>query len=301
MIYTLTLNPALDYYMYTDNLKFSDINRSLSEQFSYGGKGINVSVMLSRLGVESIALGFVGGFSGDILKSLLEKENVKTQFIDLIGRQTRINVKLRSSAELDVNASGPVCNLDDINKLYTCLESLKAGDILVLAGSLPKGAQKDIYSNIAKILKEKNVQIVVDAEGETLENCLKYHPLLIKPNHHELGNLFNTQADDTQTVISLGKKLKEMGAQNVLVSRAEKGAILLSDDGNIYVSDGIKGKLINSTGCGDSMIAGFLAAYTSPLDYEKCLTYAIAAGSATAFSDKLGEKEQFDRCLELIK
>lgn len=292
MVYTVTFNPALDYVMTVNNLTTHDINRAESEKIYYGGKGINVSAVLSQLGVPSIALGFVGGFSGNELVRLINEDGIKSDFVELDSAYTRINVKIRSEKELDINADGPRIPEEKIKELFEKLEALQDGDFLVLAGSIPSSMPKDIYSSIMEKLQSKKIKIAVDTSGNALLNTLKYKPFLIKPNHHELSEIFGTEMNTTENVIEYGKKLQDMGAQNVLVSRGGDGAVLIDETGEIYIAEAIKGQLVNSVGCGDSMVAGFIAGYIQSENYEYALNLSVAAASATAFSEELAKKNE---------
>lgn len=298
MIYTITLNPALDYVLKVDSLSANDINRSSDEAIYYGGKGINVSVILSRLEAPTTALGFLAGFTGAELERLLKLENINCDFNYLKSGNTRINVKIKADDEIDINANGPKIDKADIEELFKKLDKISENDYLVLAGSIPKGLPNDIYESILKRLDNKGINFVVDATGDLLLNTLKFKPFLIKPNHLELGELFNTSADDDEAIIELAKKLQSKGAKNVLVSRAEKGAILIDEFGNIHKTENAKGTLVNSVGCGDSMVAGFLAGYIKANDYSYALKLGTACGNATAFSESLATKNEIENILK---
>ena len=293
MIYTVTLNPALDYVLKVNKLNFEDINRAEETSICFGGKGINVSAVLKELETESVALGFVGGFSGKKLESLLEKENIKTDFVHVNG-ETRINVKIRYGKELDFNANG--CNIsgEEIEALIKKLERAEKGDFVVLAGSAPKTLPQDIYEKIMQRLSGRGVHFVVDAEGDLLLNSLKFKPFLIKPNHHELEAIFG-KAKSEEEIIKNAHKLREMGAQNVLVSLAENGALLLDENGEIHRIENAPGTLINSVGCGDSMAAGFISGYIKTKDYSYALKLATACANATAYSEGLATKETIQK------
>ena len=287
MIYTVTLNPALDYVMKVGNIRFDDINRSESEEIYYGGKGINVSVILTRLGVENKALGFVGGFTGEKLYEMLKKDGIDCDFNILKNGYTRINVKIKAQTELDVNAQGPAIDEEDIALLLEKLDGIKQGDFLVLAGSIPNTLPDDIYERILSRLDGRGINFVVDATGDLLKNVLKYKPFLIKPNHHELGDLFGVEAKSEQDIVFYAKKLQEMGARNVLVSRAKDGATLIDEQGSVTTFGNVEGELVNSVGCGDSMVGGFLAGWIEKGDYSYALKLGAACGNATAFSQEL--------------
>ena len=289
MIYTLTLNPALDYVMDAGEIKFAATNRSNGESVSFGGKGINVSVILSRLGVDTTALGFIAGFTGEELKKAVEKEGIKTDFVTLADGITRINVKLRSGGDItEVNSSGPAITKNDLNNLYLKLSGVKNGDTLVLAGSIPKGVANSIYSDIMSYLSDRDIRFVVDATGKTLLESLKYKPFLIKPNRDELSELFDCAISTDEQIIECAQKLKKMGAENVLVSLGKDGAILLDENGNVHKSLSHKIATKNTVGAGDSMVAGFLAGIDK--GYEYALSFGIASGAATAASETLATR-----------
>ena len=291
MIYTITLNPSLDYTLKVNNLGFTDINRADEAVISFGGKGINVCAVLKELETESIALGFIGGFSGDKLEKLLSDKGIKSDFVH-IQKETRINVKIRFGKELDINAKGPEVSESEIKEFFGKLESIE-GDYAVLAGSVPKAFPKDIYERIMQSLSEKGVHLVVDAEGDLLLNSLKFKPFLIKPNHHELEAIFG-KAKSEEEIIKNAHKLREMGARNVLVSLAENGAILVDEHGNVKKSKNAEGTLINSVGCGDSMVAGFISGYIKTNDYSYALKLGTACANATAYSEGLATKEKIN-------
>lgn len=298
MIYTVTFNPALDYLMYVDELQSNDINRTVGEQLFYGGKGINVSVILSRLGIENKALGFLAGFSGHQLEEMLDADSIDNDFVYLKKGYTRINVKIKSSKEIDINANGPEIDSDDIDALFQKLEDLQKGDCLVLAGSIPNTLPNNIYEKILDRLKDKGIDFVVDATGDLLKNVLKYKPLMVKPNHHELGEIFGVEINTLDDIKLYGKKLQEMGAKNVLVSRGKNGAALLDENGELHTTENVEGKIVSSVGCGDSMVAGFLAGYYKSGDCSYALKLGSACGNATAFSPNLATKEEIDKMLQ---
>lgn len=299
MIYTVTLNPALDYVLHSENLTVGEINRSEREEIFFGGKGINVSSMLSRLGEDTTALGFIGGFTGDELLRLIEKENINCDFCKVKNGQTRINVKIRSGEETDINARGPEITAEDIENLMKKLDRTESGDYLVLSGSVPQSISDDIYEKILRKLEDKSIVFCIDASGKLLLKTLRHRPFLIKPNHHELGELFGVKAESEEEIISCAKKLQSLGALNILVSRAEKGAILITEDGKIYRSENAEGTLINSVGCGDSMLAGFIAGYIEKKDYSYALKLGTACGNATAYSEGLATRDEIDEILRL--
>lgn len=300
MIYTVTLNPALDYVMKVCNIRYDDINRSESEEIYYGGKGINVSVILTRLGVENKALGFVGGFTGEKLYEMLKKDGIDCDFNILKNGYTRINVKIKAQTELDVNAQGPAIDEEDIALLLEKLDGIKQGDFLVLAGSIPNTLPDDIYERILSRLDGRGINFVVDATGDLLKNVLKYKPFLIKPNHHELGDLFGVEAKSEQDIVFYAKKLQEMGARNVLVSRAKDGATLIDEQKNVTTFENVEGELVNSVGCGDSMVGGFLAGWIEKGDYSYALKLGAACGNATAFSQELATANEIKAVFDIM-
>ncbi|MCM1115552.1 MAG: 1-phosphofructokinase [Clostridium sp.] len=297
MIYTVTFNPALDYVLEVDNLNAKDINRSKKEEIYFGGKGINVSAVLSRLGVENKALGFLAGFSGKQLEEMLNEENIKNDFVYLNRGYTRINVKLKSDREMDINAQGPDIKQEDIAALFEKLSVLQEGDFLVLAGSIPGSLPDDIYEKILEQFNGKGINFVVDATGDLLVNVLNYRPFMIKPNHHELGDIFGVEINNTDDIKKYAKKLQDKGAKNILVSCGKNGAVLIDENGVFYTIGNVPGDIISSVGCGDSMVAGFLAGYIETKDYAYALKLGSACGNATAFSPKLAAKAEIDNML----
>ena len=292
MVYTVTFNPALDYVMNVEKLSTDDINRTESEELYYGGKGINVSAILSRLNIPTVALGFTAGFTGDKLREMMNYDGIKNDFVELNNGFTRINVKVKFGKELDINANGPKITADKINELFRKLKQLNCGDYLVLAGSVPSSLPDDLYSKILEELSEKNIKIVVDTTGSQLLNVLKYNPFLIKPNHHELGEIFGKKMNTSEEITKYAKKLKEMGAVNVLVSRGGDGAVLVDENGTVHPASAVKGKLVNSVGCGDSMVAGFIAGYIKSKSYSEALKLSVACSAATAFSKELAKADE---------
>ena len=292
MIYTVTFNPAIDYVVHLEEVVTGMVNRSQSEEVYYGGKGINVSTILRELGVESKALGFIAGFTGLEIESVLKKLGIQTDFIHLEEGLSRINLKIKAQEETEINGQGPRIKEEDINKLFNQLDEVKDGDILVLAGSIPNTLPQNIYEKIMERLSGKNIKVVVDATQELLLNVLAYHPFLIKPNHHELSEIFNTQIQSDEEIIFYAKQLQEKGARNVLVSMAKEGAILITEEKGIHKLGVPKGVVKNSVGAGDSMIAGFIAGYLKEEDFLEALKLGTAAGSATAFSSGLATKAE---------
>lgn len=299
MIYTVTFNPAIDYVVHIEQLQAGCVNRSVFEDIQFGGKGINVSVVLSELGIKSKVLGFVAGFTGDAIEAEVRNRGIETDFVRLNEGFTRINVKIKSDAETELNGQGPKINDDAVEKLYEKLDKAGSGDIVVLAGSIPNTLSDDIYEKIMARLSKKNVKTVVDATGNLLLNVLKYRPFLIKPNNFELGEMFGVDVKIIDDVIEYAVKLKEMGAVNVLVSMAGDGAVLVDEFGRVHTSKACEGKVKNSVGAGDSMVAGFIAGCEIG-DYEYALKLGTAAGGATAFSDGLSKKEEIYRLLNLL-
>lgn len=296
MIYTVTFNPALDYVLHLDKLEVGEINRSVSEQIINGGKGINVSTVLKNLSVENTALGFCAGFTGDELERGINADGVKTDFIHLKNGFTRVNVKIRAQEDTDINGQGPKIENEDIERLFEKLDSLGQEDILVLAGSIPNTLPKDIYERILERLDGRGVKTVVDATGELLVNVLKYKPFLIKPNNDELGEIFGKTLETDEEITEYAIKLREMGAENVLVSMGGAGAILVTADG-CFKRGVAKGKVVNTVGAGDSMVAGFLYGYLKSGDYEYALKTGTAAGGATAFTVGIATKEEIETVL----
>ena len=292
MVYTVTFNPALDYVMNVEKLSTDDINRTESEELYYGGKGINVSAILSRLNIPTIALGFTAGFTGKKLREMMDDDGIKNDFVVLNSGFTRINVKVKFGKELDINANGPEITADKIKELFLKLKKLNDGDYLVLAGSVPASLPDDLYSKILEELSGKNINIVVDTTGNQLLNVLKYKPFLIKPNHHELGEIFGQEMDTTEKITEYAKKLQEMGAVNVLVSRGGDGAVLVDGNGTVHPAAAVEGTLVNSVGCGDSMVAGFIAGYITNKSYSEALKLSVASSAATAFSKELAKADE---------
>ena len=290
MIYTVTFNPAIDYVVRMDgDLLPGMTNRSSSEEYYFGGKGINVSMVLSELGLKSTALGFIAGFTGNAINDGVRAAGIETDFIELKEGLSRINVKLKGTEETEINAQGPKIDEDSQIALYNKLSKLVEGDVLILAGSIPNSLPDDVYEKILSMLAGKGIEFVVDATKDLLTNVLKYHPFLIKPNNHELGEMFGTVLKTDDEIEEHARKLQEMGARNVLISMAGDGSMLITETGEKYRVGVPKGKVRNSVGAGDSMVAGFVAGYMKSNDYETALKMGTAAGSATAFSDGLAK------------
>lgn len=287
MIYTVTFNPALDYVVRMEQFQPGQVNRTTSEEIQFGGKGINVSVLLKNIGVPNCALGFVAGFTGQALESKLQRMGVDTDFIHLPEGMTRINVKLKADCESEINAQGPKIDREQLEQLFKRLEQLEEGDTLVLAGSIPSSLPSDIYEKILERMEGKKILAAVDATKELLCNVLKYHPFLIKPNHLELGEIFGVHLHTEEQIREYAGRLQQMGARNVLISMAGDGAMLLDETGGFHRLKAPKGTVKNSVGAGDSMVAGFLAGYLQTGDYLTALKMGTAAGSATAFSEQL--------------
>ena len=300
MIYTVTFNPALDYVIRMEKLDLGMVNRSSAEAIFYGGKGINVSTVLNNIGVESVALGFVAGFTGQEIEEGVKALGVTTDFIHLPEGLSRINVKIKAEQETEINGQGPQIKMEQVEGLFEQLERLKEGDCLVLAGTIPASLPSDIYEQIMERLQGRDIHIVVDATKDLLLNVLKYHPFLIKPNNHELGEMFHTVLQSDEEIVAYAKKLQDMGARNVLVSMAGDGAILVTETDEVHKIGVPKGTVVNSVGAGDSMVAGFIASYFREHDYLKALKYGTATGSATAFSEGLAPKEKVEELLKTL-
>ena len=293
MIYTVTLNPAIDYVISVDApINIAGINRNTAEEFLFGGKGVNVSMMLQTLGRSSVALGFVAGFTGDDLVAGLQQAGLQTDFVCLDHGMTRINVKIKSNTEMEINGIGPEIFTQDMEALYSRIDKITDGDVLVLSGSVPKSLPKDTYEKILARYKDRDILSVIDASGAYLVNTLKHKPFLIKPNIHELEEIFGTEAQDDAQIIEWAKKLQEMGGRNILVSMAGDGALLLDEDTNIHRVRCPEGTVINSVGAGDSMVAGFIAGYLETGNYLQALRFGVLCGSATAFTKGIANKEQ---------
>lgn len=306
MVYTVTFNPAVDYVVHTDEIAMGGVNRTRSEEIYFGGKGINVSTVLSRLGVKSRALGFVAGFTGDAIEKGAAEKGIETDFVHLKSGFSRINMKIKSGkigsaalpcTETEINGQGPEIDEEALDLFFDKLDDISDGDMIILAGSIPSSMPNDIYEKILERLQNKNIKAVVDATKDLLLNVLKYKPFLVKPNNHELGDIFGVTLKTRGEIAEYAQKLRDMGARNVLVSMAGDGALLLDENGTTHICGVCRGTVKNSVGAGDSMVAGFVAGLEQN-DYEYALKLGTAAGGATAFSEGLAEKELID---ELFK
>ena len=292
MIYTVTFNPSLDYIVSVNDFQLGLTNRTDSELILPGGKGINVSTILMNLGIDSTAFGFAAGFTGEEIIREVEAMGIRSDFIKIDSGISRINLKLKNIDGTEINGSGPEISEEKIEELLRKLDILGEGDILVLAGSIPASMPADMYSTIMERLQHKNVTFIVDATKDLLINVLKYKPFLIKPNNHELGELFDVKLTTREEVIPYGKKLQKQGARNVLISMAGEGAVLVAEDGSVYEAPAPKGTLVNAVGAGDSMVAGFTAGWIEKKDYRHAFYMGVSAGSASAFSVYLATKEE---------
>jgi 1-phosphofructokinase len=298
MIYTLTLNPSVDYIVKLESFQLGELNRTVNEAKFPGGKGINVSRVLNQFGARSKALGFIGGFTGAYIERYLHNEKIDTDFVQ-VDEDTRINIKLKTGQESEINAKGPNISEQNFTMLKQKIQQCGLDDLLVLAGSIPASLPKTTYEELVKICSESGAQFVVDAEGDLLKKVLPYQPFLIKPNHHELGELFETSISNAAEVLPYGRKLVEMGAKNVIVSLAGAGAVLINS-GMTLLAEVPKGEVKNSVGAGDSMVAGFLAAYEQTRNIEDAFRYSVASGSATAFSLGLCTKDKVEELLPQV-
>lgn len=300
MVYTVTFNPSLDYIVAVDDFQLGMTNRTSSELILPGGKGVNVSTLLNNLGIANTAFGFAAGFTGRAIISMLEKNGVKADFIEIEDGLSRINFKLKNIDGTEINGQGPDISDAKVEELLNKLDTLKEGDALVLAGSIPATMSDNIYQTILKRLQGRGILTIVDATSSLLMNVLEYHPFLIKPNHHELGEIYNVELTSREEAVPYAKKLQESGARNVLVSMGGKGAVLVSEDGNVYDAPAPEGLLKNSVGAGDSMVAGFLTGWLNTGSYKEAFRMGVAAGSASAFSDNLATKEQVEDVLNRV-
>ena len=300
MIYTVTFNPAIDYVVRMDQFILDTVNRTTAEEIYYGGKGINVTTVLKELGQDSVALGFIAGFTGNEIAQGLKKQGIQTDFICLKEGMSRINVKIKAQQETEINGQGPHIDAQALEALFQKLDLLQKDDVLILAGSIPSSMPEDSYEQIMKRMDGKGILTVVDATKNLLVNVLKYHPFLVKPNNHELGEIFQTVLKTSDEIVEAAKKLQQMGARNVLISMAGDGAILVAENGEIHQIGVPKGTVQNSVGAGDSMVAGFMAGYLEKNDYLYALRLGTASGSATAFSKGLAVKEEIERLLQQV-
>lgn len=304
MIYTVTFNPSLDYIVSVNDFELGMTNRTATELMLPGGKGINVSIVLKQLGLDNTALGFVAGFTGDEIVRKVEESGINADFIEIPEGISRINLKMKNIDGTEINGMGPEISADKLNELLAQLDRLQEEDVLVLAGSIPKSMPNDIYRDILQRMESKNIMAVVDATGDLLMNVLQYHPFLIKPNNHELGELFDVKITTKEQVVPYAKKLQEKGARNVLISMGGQGAVFVSETGEVYMAEAPKGELKNSVGAGDSMVAGFVTGWITEGDYGHAFRMGVSTGSASAFSENLATKaeveEVFARC-EVMK
>ena len=301
MIYTVTFNPSLDYIVSTNNFELGKTNRTTYEQMLAGGKGLNVSTVLKNLGIENKALGFIAGFTGKEIERMAKESGLNCDFITLEHGFSRINVKMKDFDGTELNGMGPVISKEAMEQLMTQLRTLKKGDMLVLAGSIPSSMKHSIYHDIMAELTPNGVEFVVDATKDLLLNVLEYRPFLIKPNNHELDEIFDVELKTKNSVIPYAKKLQEMGARNILVSMAGEGAVLLNENGEVFMLDAPKGTLVNAVGAGDSMVAGFLAGWIESNNYYNAFKMGVASGSASAFSELLATKEEIKKVYQLIE
>jgi 1-phosphofructokinase len=299
MIYTLTLNPSVDYIVELPNIQLGELNRSSMETKFPGGKGINVSRVLQKLDKSSKALGFIGGFTGKYIVDYLENEGILTDFIQVEG-DTRINIKLKSETETEINANGPEIGEDTIENLLIKISALQPKDILVLAGSIPPTMPEDIYERIVTICLENKVEFIVDAEEKLLKTVMEHQPFLIKPNHHELGGFFGTDILDVKDAIEYGQKLLDLGAKNIIVSLAEKGAVFINKE-HTFIANVPSREVKSSVGAGDSMVAGFLATYEHTNNFLEAFRYSVASGSATAFSIGLCTRDKIEEMVKEVQ
>ena len=300
MIYTVTFNPSLDYIADVKDFVLGQTNRTSQEALYPGGKGINVSMVLKNLGLESSALGFVAGFTGDEIERKLAQREIDTDFIRLNNGYSRINVKLRAAEETEINGIGPDIGQEGLDKLYAQFEKLEEGDYLILAGSIPNSMPADTYEQIAAHLQGRGIHIVVDATKNLLMNVLRYKPFLIKPNNHELAEMFNVELTNNPMIAEYAKRLQDLGARNVIISMAGDGAIFVPENGEAVFLPAPKGQVVNSVGAGDSMVAGFTAGSAQGLAPEEAFKLGVATGSASAFSELLAEKKDVEKLLSTL-
>ena len=301
MIYTVTLNPAIDYIVRLEHVEIGSVNRMESDDKYAGGKGINVSIVLNNLEFDTTAFGFVAGFTGKQICDMVSEYGINTDFIQVDNGFSRINMKIKNIDGTEINGMGPQISEDNLHSLVSKIDRLSSGDVLVLAGSIPSCISDDIYRRIMGRLQGRDVKIIVDATSRLLLNVLEYHPFLIKPNQHELGDIFGVKLESKEEVIPYARKLQDMGAVNVLISMGGKGAVLIDEYGKVYEADAPKGELKNSVGAGDSMVAGFMAGYLQTCNYEDAFRMGVATGSASAFSENLATKREISEVLKRVE
>ena len=301
MIYTVTFNPSLDYIVSVENFQLGLTNRTSSELMLPGGKGVNVSTVLMNLGIENTALGFAAGFVGDEIVRQMEEMGVQNGFIRIEEGVSRINLKLKSIDGTEINGQGPVISPKHVEELMKRLDRLGEGDVLFLSGSIPASMPDDAYQKIMERLEGRGVQIIVDATKDLLMKVLEYHPFLIKPNNHELGEIFDVELRTREEVIPYAKKLQEKGAVNVLVSMAGEGAVFIDANGDVHMAPAPRGTLVNGVGAGDSMVAGFMAGWLEKQDYEHAFCMGVSAGSASAFSEHLATKAEIETVYQQVR
>lgn len=297
MIYTVTLNPSIDYIVRLDSLVSGITNRTTSEEYYFGGKGINVSCVLAELDIESTAFGFVAGFTGDAIEKGIRNDKIITDFIKLKNGISRINIKIKAGEETEINCQGPHIDDSELERLLAKVDRISDGDTLVIAGNVPNTMPDDVYERILEKIKDKNVRIVVDATKKLLLNSLKYKPFLIKPNRQELSEIFETEINDENDIVMYAEKLQKMGAQNVLISLGKDGAMLIDEYGEKHKAGVLKGKVLNTVGSGDSMVAGFVAGYEKEKSYPYALKLGSVCGNATAFLNGLATKDKINELL----
>ena len=301
MVYTVTFNPSLDYIVEVNNFELGMTNRTSYEHMLPGGKGINVSIVLNNLDFDTTAFGFVAGFTGKQICDMVSEYGINTDFIHVDNGFSRINMKIKNIDGTEINGMGPQISEDNLHSLVSKIDRLSSGDVLVLAGSIPSCISDDIYRRIMERLQGRGVKIIVDATSRLLLNVLEYHPFLIKPNQHELGDIFGVKLESKEEVIPYARKLQDMGAVNVLISMGGKGAVLIDQHGKVYEADAPKGELKNSVGAGDSMVAGFMAGYLQTGNYEDAFRMGVATGSASAFSENLATKREISEVLKRVE
>lgn len=301
MIYTVTLNPSLDYMAEVSNFQMRKTNRTIREELKAGGKGINVSLLLKNLERESLALGFVGGFTGEEILRQIDEQGIPNRFVKVAGGNSRINIKLVKEEGTEINGQGPMISAEEEAILLEQFKQVEAGDIVIMSGSIPPSLPWDWYLKVMKILQKKDVLVVLDTVGEGLLNAAEYAPFLIKPNHHELSQLFGVSLTKRQEVVPYGKKLQKMGFRNVLISMAGEGAVLLTEDRQVFSAEAPQGILQNSVGAGDAMVAGFVTGWLEKKDYEWAFQLAVASGSASAFSREFATKQEIAEVLKRVQ